>query len=71
MLGRLQNQVLEFTQRLHSTEVERRDLRSEVGRLNQERRQWSNATTAAKSLQQDLDKVTKQVQAGLCLWVRL
>ena len=36
MASDLQRSVLDFTKRLHSVEVERRDLRTEVGRIRSE-----------------------------------
>ena len=48
----LQHSVLDFTKRLHSVEVERRDLRSEIGRLRTE--QHKHAMDEQNELQQQV-----------------
>lgn len=66
LLKSLQQELLSFTQRLHATEIERRDLRAEVSRLRQQaankdgflKRQQQTATVQEQSESVSMEKFT-------------
>lgn len=65
----LQSQILDFTKRLHTAEVERRDLRIELSTLRHERQNWLKSTTNSQHMSSQIDNFREQViipVAGSC-----
>lgn len=61
ILTQLRQRVLELTERLHAAEVERRDLRMELGRTTQDKRSLTETSRKAQRLQQQLITLQDQV----------
>ena len=61
MASNLQEQVLAFTQRLHSAEVERRDLRLQLAHLLDHQRGLAHRAGVAEHLQAEVTELQEQV----------
>ncbi|KAK2161846.1 hypothetical protein NP493_1558g00046 [Ridgeia piscesae] len=60
ILSQLRQRVLELTERLHSAEVERRDLRAELGRTTRDKRSLTEMSRKAQLLQHQLASLQNQ-----------
>ncbi|XP_063955976.1 coiled-coil domain-containing protein 171-like isoform X1 [Lytechinus pictus] len=58
----LQNQMVDFLDRLHQAEVDRRSLKKENGRLRQETGQLRLSSDIASDLQQEVAKLQEKIQ---------
>ena len=61
IVSSLQQYILQFTQRLHDAEVERRDLRIEVSALRQSQEGLSTKAGKAELMEQELMQLRQQV----------
>ena len=72
LLGALQNHILDFTQRLHSVEVERRNLVIEVNKLKEECGDMPQKEEVIR-LQEELNHVKNKVRGrgfSVVIWLR-
>ena len=60
-MARLQRNIVAFTQRLHTAEVERRSLRMEVAGLRQDNRDLGSAKDRARSMEDQLTQLRESV----------
>ena len=62
LIMRLQEQLLALTDRLHTAEKERRDLRIEVNKLRQEKTSWTAAAHTVAQLKQEMETLRCQIE---------
>lgn len=65
MASQLQQQVLDFTRRLHSAEIERRDLRLEVNHLKDSHQNLAERADLAEHLGTEVVELQDQVRITL------
>ena len=63
IISSLQQYILQFTQRLHDAEVERRDLRVEVSALRQSQEGLSVKASDAELMERELIQLRQQVSS--------
>lgn len=64
-MSRLQHNIINFTQRLHDAEVERRSLRMETAKLKDENSHLRKHTKHTDSLDKELTRLQREVSVTL------